>query len=226
MAVKWVKSKNSIQINTKLNTYAALDGEKIEKIVIAMHGYGDNAENSSHIARAFDMKNILFLFIEGPRKVPMMLGGFQWFDLFHNPHAHIDKSAELVLDLYKELTQNHKFEPHQIYFFGFSQGAAMAMYCGLSTKDKIGGILSFSGFLAHTAQLLEQQDSFYKDCPILLMHGDQDQTIFPILFFEAEAILKHMKFTNVRKNLYSIGHTISAEQIEESKRFLMNKGEN
>lgn len=222
MNFHWLKSKHSISINTKLKTFAYLSGDKIEKVVICMHGFGDNAENASHLAHAFHMEHILFLFVEGPTHIPMSFSGFQWFDIFHEPHKKIDESTAMILDLFNHLTQNHKIASEKIFFLGFSQGAALALNAGLLTKQKIGGIVSMSGFLVHTAALLKQQASLYKECPILLIHGDEDQTIFPILFFEAQSILEYMGFKNILTKLYPMGHTVCNEEIAEIKKFLIN----
>lgn len=222
MTLQWLKSKHSISINTKLNTFAYMSGDKIEKVIICMHGFGDNAENASHLAHAFNLEHVLFLFVEGPSRIPMSFSGFQWFDIFHEPHKKLDASALLILDLFKHLTNDHHIPSHKIFFMGFSQGAALALYTGLLTKQKIGGIVSMSGFLVHTAELLKQQNTFHKDCPILLVHGDEDQTIFPILFFEAQGLLEYMGFKNVLTKLYPMGHTVCNEEIGEIKKFLLN----
>ncbi len=222
MSLTWLKSKHDIDIQTPLNTFSVFSGTEIKKVIIAMHGYGDNGQNSAQLADAFDIENVLFLFLEGPLEVPLSYGGRHWFDLFHEPHQNIETSAKQILDLFKNLTETHKIPSEKIYFFGFSQGAAMAMYCGLQTKQPLGGIIAVSGFLVHTAQLLAEQNSLYKECPLLLLHGEEDQTIFPILFFEAQNIFKYMGFQNIKTQLYKIGHTISYEQVEEMKKFLEN----
>ena len=220
MSFHWIKSKHSISIRTTLKTYAYLAGEKIDKVVISMHGFGDNAENASHLAHAFHLEHVLFLFVEGPQRIPMSFSGYQWFDLFHDPHTNIDASTALILELFAQLTTEHKIPCEKIYFMGFSQGAAMALHCGLQTKQKIGGIISLSGFLIYTARLFEQQNSLYKECPLLLVHGDQDQTIFPILYFEAQTILAHLGFTNILTKLYPMGHNVCTEEINQIKTFL------
>lgn len=220
MSFHWISTKHSISIQTKLKTYAYLVGEKIDTVIICMHGYGDNAENIAHLAQAFRLQHTLFLFVQGPTHVPMSISGFQWFDLFHDPHKKIEESANLILDLFKHLTAEHKIPSDKIYFMGFSQGASMALYCGLSTQEKIGGIISLSGFLVHTAQLLAQKNSLHKDCRFLLIHGTEDQTIFPILFFETHAILEYMGFKNILTKMYPMGHTICPEEITEIKNFL------
>src|SRR5690242_9520945 len=104
MVFRWLKNKYAIDIKTELKTYAYFQGHKIDKVIICMHGYGDNAENASHLAAQFQMNNALFLFIEGPQSVPMMFAGYQWFDLFHNPHKKIEESAQIVLKLFTHLT--------------------------------------------------------------------------------------------------------------------------
>lgn len=220
MSFHWIRTKHSISIHTKLKTYAYLTGEKIDKVVICMHGYGDNAENISHLGQAFQLEHTLFLFVQGPTQIQMSFSGFQWFDLFHDPHKKIEESAGLILELFKHLTEDHKISAHKIYFLGFSQGASMALYCGLKTQQNIGGIISLSGFLVHTAQLLEQKDHLYKECPLLLIHGTEDQTIFPILFFETHATLKYMGFKKILTKIYTMGHTICPEEITEIKKFL------
>lgn len=222
MSFHWLKSKHSISIQTNLKTYAYLSGDKIEKVVICMHGFGDNAENASHLAYAFNLEHVLFLFVEGPTRIPMNFSGFQWFDIFHEPHKKIDESAAYILDLFMQLTNTHQIPSEKIYFLGFSQGAALAIYSGLMTKQKIGGIVSMSGFLVHISELLKQKDTLNKECPILLVHGDEDQTIFPILFFEAQALLEYIGFKKILTKLYPMGHTVCNEEIDEIKKFILN----
>lgn len=221
MSFFWIKSKHPIKIQTKLKTYAYLIGDKIDKVIICMHGFGDNAENASHLAHAFQLEHVLFLFVEGPQHVSMSISGFQWFDIFHNPHKCIEDSASLILELFHHLTTEHQIPSQKIYFMGFSQGGAMALHCGLQVKQKIGGIISLSGFMVHVAQLMHQQAELHTECPILLVHGNQNQTIFPLLFFEAQNLLEYLKFKNVLTKLYPMGHTICAEEIGEIKNFII-----
>lgn len=62
----------------------------------------------------------------------------------------------------------------RIVLGGFSQGGAIALYGGLSRKDKqLGGIMGLSTYLPLQSEFPQHPSS----CPVLLCHGDADDVI-------------------------------------------------
>lgn len=101
-----------------------------------------------------------------------------WYDLFglsensREDDAGIEVAKNYVHRLIDEEISNG-VPPSRILVGGFSMGAALALYAGLTYKQKIGGIVSLSGFLlqrtklpgSHTANLTT---------PVFLGHGTYD----------------------------------------------------
>jgi predicted esterase len=112
---------------------------------------------------------------------------------------------------------NHeKIKPENIILGGFSQGAAMSLFTGLTCDVKLGGILSMSGYLPiqmKTEQLFTTKNV---ETPILMCHGDSDMVV-PFEFgqwsheFISSKRPKNLQFLKYKK----MGHTANAEELQD-----------
>lgn len=69
--------------------------------------------------------------------------------------------------------------PNRIVIGGFSQGAAMSLFTGLTAKFKLAGIVSLSGYLPLESKLddLLKENDHNHQTPILMCHGDEDGVV-------------------------------------------------
>ncbi len=218
--IRWLSKNANLNIDSKLDIFAYLDGEKIDRVVIATHGFGDNAKNFSNLAFEFKIKNTLWLFAQAPKEIPMIHSGFQWFSLYDNPEKEINYSLSQLEQITFLLVHEHNIPLKKIYFMGFSQGASMALLQGLSQTEPIGGIIALSGFLTSKTLLLQKKDSLNLNCQIFLAHGNQDQVVFPALHYESLSFLKFLGFRKILTKIYPMGHNISPEEMRDVEKFV------
>ncbi len=218
--VKWVGSKNNMNLNSPLKLIAQTKGNNIKNIIISLHGFGDNAANFSSLANEINIDDVLWLFPQGPKNYPMGVEGAQWFPLFSDPKEERRVSEDSILQIMYNAAEQCKLETKKIFLLGFSQGAAMAVNCGLKSKEKLAGILSLSGFMIQPHVIKNSYSGDPIDTPLFVAHGNQDQVIFPATYFDMLDSLKDMGAKKMRSKMYSMGHNISQEEIRDITKFI------
>ena len=99
---------------------------------------------------------------------------------------------------------------------GFSQGSMMSLEVGTSLKESIGGIISLSGRIWGK----NFNNIIRKKCPILIVHGSQDQIIKPFRYEETYDILNKSNFKIEKKLINNMGHNINDEVINILTNFI------
>ena len=135
--------------------------KKPKKLVILLHGYGDNAENFVSVAKnLYDFNiNVNFFVPNAPSVVPQYPIGRQWFDIYpnginfneagSNEKAIMEKDCQSSLELIKQYINNLcikfnlRFE--DCFIIGFSQGAMMAFEFGKYIDKILAGCVLISG---------------------------------------------------------------------------------
>jgi phospholipase/carboxylesterase len=167
--------------------------------VILCHGYGGDGKDISLLANYWKnyLPDTIFICPDAPEKCAVSNSGFQWFDLVdQNSEQILTKSlvAENKLNkLIDEVKEKNTLSSNQIIIGGFSQGCMLSLQTGIKRKDKIKGIIGYSGRIIDTDHLGKNINS---RPDIVLMHGDIDQ-IVPV-----SSLLEAKDFFN--KNSYEI----------------------
>jgi phospholipase/carboxylesterase len=179
-----------------------------------MHGLGDSAEGFldvfEHQNRPVpeDMKIIL---LTAPQASVTVNGGMRmnsWYDIksFERKEGDISQSdvennSKRVIKLIEEESKVVGIE--RIFIGGFSQGACMSLYIGLSYENNIGGVIAMSGLLFPFTKIAEGK----KKLPIFITHGKYDP-LLPEAFCSStyQQIIKDQ--FNVTYKTYDIDHTI------------------
>lgn len=68
----------------------------------------------------------------------------------------------------------------RIVLGGFSQGAAMSIFTGVTTPLKLAGVFSLSGYLVLSHKIkgfIEESHDVNKNTPFFLGHGDEDPVV-------------------------------------------------
>jgi phospholipase/carboxylesterase len=217
--IKWI-SKNTIdKLKSPFHTVGKLEGEA-KNVIIALHGFGDNAANFSQLASEFQLSNVLWLFIQGPQSVPVGIDGAQWFPLFSDPKDEIGYSENKLYELIEKVTEVTKLTSEKIFLLGFSQGAAMSLYYTLKSHQKLAGVVSLSGFLTNQSQIIPILQRNNSIPPVFLAHGMLDQVLFPITFFETKNMLQMNNNLKLTSKTYKIAHNISTEEMSDVKKFI------
>ncbi|KAB8031850.1 alpha/beta hydrolase [Fluviispira multicolorata] len=218
--IKWIGSKSIDKLQSPFKTVAQCKGNEVKNVIIALHGFGDTAANFASLANEIKVNDVLWIFPQGPRNYPMGIDGAQWFPLFNNPTEERRVSEDFILQLIYNVTEQTSVPLNKIFILGFSQGASMALNCGLKGKEKISGIISLSGFMIQAHVIKNSYAGEKITTPVFIAHGLQDQVVLPAMYFESVDLLKDMGTVKLRSKTYQMGHSICQEELNDISKFI------
>tara|TARA_Y100000590_G_scaffold62093_1_gene66373 strand:- start:12 stop:689 length:678 start_codon:yes stop_codon:yes gene_type:complete len=205
--------------------------KKINKIVIMLHGYGSNGNDLIQIAKIIEnsLDKTSFFAPDAPYK-SKNFNGYMWFEVYPNGIPFSDATDEqksqimkdfhnscaLIKNFIYKVSKKYNVELNRIFLLGFSQGSMMSLEVGTSLKESIGGIISLSGRIWGK----NFNNIIRKKCPILIVHGSQDQIIKPFRYEETYDILNKSNFKIEKKLINNMGHNINDEVINILTNFI------
>jgi phospholipase/carboxylesterase len=212
--------------NLKFFEHSAAKNPKY--LVIFLHGYGSNGENLIELAHEFEriLPDAHYI---SPNAIEPWEGGFpnayQWFSLASwgasrdtRKVAPNDKNASQILgDFIAKQLDRLQLKPQNLFLVGFSQGAMMSMYQGLSMVEKPAGIISYSGKLILPEHLGEITMSKPNIC---LVHGELDSVLPFTNFLEAEKLLQENNIPFESHAIKNLDHTIDIHGIRSGMHFV------
>jgi len=158
-----------------------------QQLVVLLHGRGSNAHDLISLAHYWQeaLPYAAFISLEGPLGCDGAPPSCrQWFDLgeweppmllsmqTHCLPEMATTAAQVERVIQQEL-ERHKLQADQLAFMGFSQGAMMALYLGLTRAQPCAGILGYGG------ALLCEESSLQSKPPVFLYHGASDDVVIP-----------------------------------------------
>ena len=215
-----IENKNShIHMTPKSGKYSHL--------IIFLHGLGDSAKSYEQFFKEGNAlpENILikiiclqspFAFIQG---FPVT----SWFTITKFPivsencynFEEAQKSAKIIEDIIEEEVKLLDGKYENIFVGGFSQGACLSLYTGLTYKHMLGGVIVLSGALFLQTKILDSN----KGLKMFIGHGSNDPVI-PLKSSE-ESMKPIEKFAGFNRYIYpNQVHTICAQEIQDLKNFL------
>ena len=207
--------------------------ENPKKLMIMLHGYGDNAANFVHLAEPLDLDEwgMHYVALNAPSIMPGNPMGYQWFDLYINgiyisdagskEYAVINKiirdNVSKINNTISLILENLKLEMKDCFIMGFSQGGMMAFELGKSIKSQLGGVGIISSRIIKKD---ETPNSFFQQTPIFISHGAQDD-VLPILNFNQSIDILRKDNYNFESHLIEKDtHTISPDTIKLFQNFI------
>lgn len=207
----------------KTYSFGPASGGNPKSIVFLLHGYGANGRDLLGLAPewAQTLPDTVFVSPDAPFPCEMGPMGFQWFSLRDwSPHAMLQgvKEAEPILNNYiDETLQQYDLTPDKAALVGFSQGTMMSLYAGPRRKEKIAGILGYSGALLGSETL---GDLSIHKIPVHLVHGDMD-TVVPVhAYHHAREALDSNGFPVTGSISPGLPHGIDDAGIADGRQFL------
>ncbi|MEA5582461.1 alpha/beta hydrolase [Nodularia harveyana UHCC-0300] len=185
-------------------------------LIVCLHGWGANAEDTASLAPFFKLPNYQFLFPNAPFPFPNSSTGRAWYDLrTENMYVGLEESRQLLIDWLQSLESSTGVPLSRTILSGFSQGGAMTLDVGL--KLPLAGLVVMSGYL-HPDLVNTASGDFP---PTLIMHGTSDEVV-PL-----SAALKTRQFTEslgmaVDYQEFDLGHEVSTEMLDVLHNFANN----
>lgn len=208
-----------------METITAGNNKPPSRLIFLLHGYGANADDLIGLAEPWReyLPEARFIAVNAPfacESAPNMPRSRQWFSMSGGSNKQALerglRSAEPVLTRFLEKTL-HKLSPQKplpYALVGFSQGAMLAVYCGLKMAAAPSCIVSYSGAFIG----LDEKPS--NKSPVLAIHGRADEVVPPTLLGVSEAALENLGVPITTISYPGLGHSINAEGMAEGGKFL------
>jgi len=187
---------------------AAVGCENPAALLVMLHGLGDGTQNFAALARKMTLPQTAALVLEAPHCLPLGIEGASWFEMFEDDGDFIEGKAGEARRL-DSLAQTRGWldgciiqldqagwDPRDIFFLGFSQGAITAVDYAMRSGRSLGGVVAVSGQLLAEDRLKGLHPSA---TPILFTHGSKDSQV--------SAIAAKDMFDRIKGGLESQGHT-------------------
>ena len=204
-----------------------------KKLMIMLHGYGDNAANFIHLAEPLDLDDwgMHYVALNAPDIIPGNPMGYQWFDLYINgvyisdvglkEYEVIDKkiteNVNQISNTISLILDNLRLEMKDCFVMGFSQGGIMAFELGRSLTKNLGGMGIISSRIIKKDK---EPNNFFQQTPIFISHGGKDDVLPISNFNQSRDILKKDKYNYEDHLLEKDTHTISPDTIKLFQNFI------
>jgi len=147
-------------------------------LIVAIHGRGADATDLAGLAPEIDALGYRWILPQGPR--PVALGpaytGWAWYELGEAQAGTTLASGDALATFIDHMLIQLGVARDRALLMGFSQGAVMALYAGLTSPEPFAGIVAMSGYLPN-AKALEAVLPERRDRKVLMVHGTEDQTL-------------------------------------------------
>ena len=190
--------------------------EEAEKVLIMIHGRGGFAEDMLSLAEHFKVKDFALV-------APQAYNN-SWYPLsFMAPEEQnqpwLDSALELLKEL--ELELNGKGIPSEnIYFFGFSQGACLALEYTTRNAKRYGGVIAVIGGLIGDHINTGNYITDFEKTPIYLGTSDPDSHV-PVERVKQTAEILKNKNAEVELRIHkNAGHVILPEELGVANNFV------
>jgi len=203
-------------------------GAQPDGCVIWLHGLGADGHDFEPIAAELaGARALRFVFPHAPVRPVTINGGVPmraWYDILgldrdaaQDERGIRASHAEIRALIDRQIERGIPSE--RIVLAGFSQGGAMALFCGVRYAHRLAGIIGLSCYLLLSASLEAQAAAANRTTPILLAHGAYDPMI-ELRFGEGSRELLQAAGYAVQWHRYAMGHEVCAEEIAAIAAFL------
>ena len=207
-------STDAVEIETGANPQAA---------VIWLHGLGADGHDFEPIVPELVRPGgppLRFVFPHAPVRPVTLNGGYAmraWYDIIAidrraaEDERGIRSSQALLAELIRR--ENARgISASRIVLAGFSQGGAMALFCGIRYPERLAGIIGLSCYQLLAARLDAERSPVNQATPIFLAHGLQDPVVVPALGEAACRQLTAAGYT-VEWHAYSMPHSVCQQEV-------------
>lgn len=187
-------------------------------IVVALHGWGANAQDLAALAPVLGLANYLILVPDAP--FDRSQGGKMWYDFQTSSSNQIQTSRSLLKNYLESIATMDIPKNIPVFLLGFSQGAAMTLDVGLNQTlaVKLAGLICLSGYLHPDIAKVSSEISAIP--PVLIIHGIQDLVV-PITASQSAKITLTKWGAKVNYFELKMGHEINGEAIALVRKFIL-----
>jgi len=186
------------------------DGRSPDWLLVALHGWGANADDLAGLAAYLELPGCQLLFPNAPLPHPHAPNGRAWYALEQEDYPGLAESRLALQDWLRSLETTTGVPASRTILTGFSQGGAMALDVGL--RRPCAALCSLSGYL-HAPPATQSQP------PVLIVHGRRDPVVPLQAAQQARDALTELGL-NVTYREFEMGHEIAPPALQVLREFL------
>jgi phospholipase/carboxylesterase len=190
-------------------------------LLVLLHGRGADEHDLLRVVPP-TVPDFFVVSVRAPYRFPY--GGYTWFDLENiedpNPDQLIE-SVGLLSKFLDEIRKVHGVDPDNIFLFGFSMGAIMALEVALRGSVRVTGVVAHSGCIARAEPIPHRSDPLHSPS-IFIAHGTHDPVVPVWLARQSHEFLRQANL-RVQYREYPIQHTISEESLRDASLWLLDQ---
>ena len=192
-------------------------------IIFLLHGYGANMADL-FLLHQFFPENFITISLQAP--IPLGHQSWAWskidfsdINTILNP-IDSENGDKLIIDSINQSINSLSVKPNKIYLAGFSQGASLALYCGLKNPNKFHGVISLCGYV-NNEHVVDTIDKSCDNLNVLVCNSIFDNRIPIELGRSTKNLLNNIGVKLVYKE-YNSGHGISNEVLSDMVKWIQN----
>ncbi len=187
-----------------------------KKLMIMLHGYGDNATNFIQIANLIDQDDfeMKYVALNAPDTIQDYPMGYEWFQLYLNG-THISNASAKEYDVAKKKISENVEKIHNS--ISFSQGGMMAFELGQILQNQLAGLAIISSRIISKEH--KPNNAFLKT-PIFISHGGHDAVLPISNYNDSVQVLKNYNYNFENYLIEKDVHTMSQETITLFQNFI------
>lgn len=193
--------------------------------VIWLHGLGADGHDFAGVVPLLGLParwGVRFVFPHAPYRAVTLNQGYvmrAWYDILGlDAGAPEDRAgleeARRRLHGYLDGERARGLAARALVVAGFSQGAALALYGGLTYPEPLAGIIALSGYLP-LAQAWRAEDlGANRDTPVFMAHGTRDPVV-PFALGQASRARLAPWLPRLEFHSYEMGHSVSEAELAD-----------
>ncbi len=209
----------------KLGKQRTFNAHSRKKLVIILHGYGDNCYNIINLESVLRIDECSdFIAPNGYQAFdePSMINSRQWFSLVDRSMAAMlsglrAASSVLITFIDAKIKELGFHDYGDVILVGFSQGAMLSLYTTYTASIPFCGVISYSGALILNDLSDIKTNNTTK---ILIIHGTDDSVVPPSAFDHACIALGANSIEFEAHKLNGMEHTVDERACKLGREFL------
>ena len=195
--------------------------------IFFLHGFGSNMQDLFGLVQFFGKEwNCISL----QASIPTQYNGWAWAELDYNNISRLPKPEQMrnhyqqVLNSIDNSIDLLNLDNKRINLLGFSQGASLALYCGLKDPNRFRSVISLCGFLPIEQLITEIDIEQAKNLNVFMGNGRLDSIIPIDLAHKSRDSIRSLD-SDISYNEYDANHTISEDCLRDFLDWLKEKNQ-
>ncbi|WP_194776362.1 alpha/beta hydrolase [Pararhodonellum marinum] len=195
--------------------------KEAKKVAIMIHGRGATATSILDLQNYLHLEDFALLAPQAP--------GNTWYPYsFMAPDKENEPAFSQAIQAVSELVKTANeagFSSEQLYFFGFSQGACLALEYASQNAQKYGGVIAFTGGLIGEEINEKKYQGDFEGTPVFIGSSHKDMHV-PLSRIDASAKVIERMGAKVKTMIFEDQqHTIREEEVDWVNQHILDQNQ-